>query len=222
MVVIGLYVYPFDSNEKYINVPGTYGNVNVLNIVIAIIILILVVIVLVVLRREFIVSSQVFRKLKRSGSMTSSGCYYYPDADEVELAPEFGGKKHKMTKMNAATVERRKNGGVFLVYYCHDHTKGKENLPKGVMISIEPITMELARKIMSIRWGKETKGALNVYTYDKENAFNLAKGNIETQPILHNGDKYDFDHYHRYFKEGEESFEKSPRVFFGNIVSSNE
>ncbi len=195
--------------------------VNVLNVVIAIIILILIAIVFMVLRQEFIVGSQLFRKLKRSGSMTSSGCYYYPDSDEVELAPEFGGKKQRMTKMNAAAVERRKNGGVFLVYYCHDHTRGKENLPNGVMISTEPITMELARKIMSIRWGKEIKGALNVYTYDKENAFNLAKGNKEIQPILHNGDKYDFNHYHRYFKEGEEGFEKSPRVFFGNVVISN-
>ncbi|HKM14108.1 MAG TPA: hypothetical protein VJY42_04260 [Candidatus Methanomethylophilaceae archaeon] len=195
---------------------------NDLNLVIAIIILILIAIVLVVLRREFRFGSQLFRKLKWSGSMTSAGCYYYPDLDEVELAPEFGVKKQKMTVMDAASAKRRKNGGVFLVYYCQNHDDRKENLPGGVMISVEPITMELARKIMSIRWGKNTMGALNVFTYNKENAFDLAKGNKDLQPIFHNGNKYGFDHYHRYFKEGGEDSEKSPRVFFGDIIDSNE
>ncbi len=195
-------------------------SVDALNIVIAIIILILVVIVLVILRREFIVGNQLFRKLKWSGSMSSSGCYYYPDSDEVELASEFGGKKWKMVKMNIAPMELKKNGGVFLVYYCHDHSEGKGNLPRDPMISVEPITMEMARKIMSLRWVKGIKGTLNVYTYKKENAFNLAQGNKDLQPVLHNADKYGFNHYHRYFKEGDES-DKSPRVFFGDVVNTN-
>lgn len=193
-----------------------------LNIVIAIIISILITIVLVVLRREFMVGSQLFRKLKWSGSMSSSGCYYYSDVDEVELASDFGGKRWRMTKMNAAAAERRNSGGVFLVYFCQDHRNGKENMPRGVMISVEPITMEMARKIMSIKWGRGTMGALNVYTYKKENAFNLTKGTKDIQPIFHDSAKYGFDHYHRYFKEGADDFEKSPRVFFGDFVSSNE
>ncbi len=188
------------------------------NVIIPVIILILILVVIVILRREFRFGNTRFKKLKVSSSMSSSGCFYSTETDEVEIAPEYGGVKRKMTALDGDAIEERKRGGVYLIYLCQSHDNVSDFTPYGLMISVKPITMEVARKIMSIKWDRGTAGALNVYTYEERHAMALAKGNEELTPVLHIQGIYGLHHYHRYFKEGGETFEKSPRAFFGELI----
>ncbi len=206
------------QRRKYIKISEVnIYSMDAINTTILVIILILIAIVIVVLRRELRVGNNRFNKLKVKGSMTSSGCFYHTETDEVEIAPKYGGVKLKMMTLDADAIEERKCGGVYLIYLCQNRHNISDNTPNGPMISVNPITMEVARKIMDITWESGTFGALNVYTHEQRHALSLAKGNKDITPVLHSQGRYGLEHYHRYFIEGGEGFEKSPRAFFGEL-----
>ncbi|MGE4577104.1 MAG: hypothetical protein AB7D42_01035 [Candidatus Methanomethylophilaceae archaeon] len=182
------------------------------------IILVLIALVVAVLRYEFSNGNQTFKRMIRSGKMSSTGCYYNSENGELELAADFGGATLNMIELTAREAIARKNGGIYLVFI----SDGQKQRPIRAMISKAPITMEAARAIMDIRHGKGN-GVLNVYTYREQSAFALARGNIEIKPVLHRGGHtHKFNHYHRYYKEEEEGEERSPRAFFGEQAESAE
>ena len=181
------------------------------------IVLALVALIIGVLRREFSRGNQTFKSMVWNGKMSSTGCYYNPEDGELELAQEFGGATLKMIELTAKEAISRKNGGVYLVFI----SEGQKQRPRKAMISKTPITMESARAIIGTRRGKGSKGSLNLYTYKEENAMALARGGLDIRPVLHRGGiMHSFSHYHRYFKDGEDGDEKSPRAFFGEPPES--
>lgn len=181
--------------------------------------LVLVALVVVVLRREFSRGNQTFKRTVWNKKMSSTGCCYEADKSELELSSDFGGAVFKMTELTGREAMARRGGGVYLIYIA----EGQKQRPIKAMISKTPMTMEAARSIIAIRRGRGSKGALNLYTYGEENALALARGSIELKPVLHHGGPtYNFDHYHRYYREEDGEDEKSPRVFFGEPVETTD
>lgn len=159
-----------------------------INWIFVFIVLILVVIAAIILWREFQSGTQSFRKIKKSNSMSYSGCYYSVETDTLELAPGYGGSRHSMTVLDKTAVDERSKGGVFLVYRRLDKDDG------GLTISVNPITMELAKNIVDINYVGSPGDLLHVYTCSRKQAYRLA-GGLHATPILREGEDQILSYY---------------------------
>jgi hypothetical protein len=181
--------------------------VDEINWAFAIILLVLGIAAAVVLWREFQSGTQKFRIIKKSNSMSYSGCYYSAETDTLELAPGYGGTRHQMTVLNEVSVRERSKGGVYLVYRRPDNDDGK------LTISVKPITMELARNIVDLNYVGSSADLLHVYTSNQKYAYELAEGNNITPTLQEGKDKI----LSYYLQKSDAEDGNVSRIYFGEF-----